>query len=210
LGPNNALGFDGTESRFAPSFIAPAAAPADWLMKLLDKLITEMYRMALLTHITGNVEQRTGASKAWDFESTNQVLADFAANCQLTEFMLARAFQGWTKQDLQYSCTYSNDFSVTDTAAELAQLKSAKDIVPAGLGTIALMKKALAIALRGTDAAGLKILFDDLDAIGATLAPVQAQTPPGTADATTKTPVAENATTPNSPAGSTNNVPNGV
>ena len=166
LGPNNALGFDGKESRFAPSFIAPAAAPADWLMKLMDKLIQEMYRMALLTHVTGQqTEQRTGLSKAWDFESTNQVLADFAANCQLTEFMLARVFQGWTKQDLQYACTYSNDFSVTDTADELSQLKSAKEIVPTGLAAIAIMKKAISIVLRGMDAAGLKILYADLDSL---------------------------------------------
>lgn len=167
LGPNNALGFNGVESRFAPSFIAPDAAPADWLMKLLDKLVVEMYRMALLTHTTGQqTEQRTGLSKAWDFESTNQVLADFAFNCQLTEFNMARVFQAWTKQDIEFSCSYSNDFSVSDTAAELAELKSAKEIVSSGLGAVALMKKALTIALRGMDANGLKTLLADLDSNG--------------------------------------------
>lgn len=167
LGPNNALGFDGKDSRFAPSFIAPDAAPADWLMKMLDKLVQEMYRMALLTHVTGQqVEQRTGLSKAWDFESTNQVLADFASNCQLAETMLARVFQAWTKQDLKYSCTYSNDFSVTDTADELGQLKAAKEIVPTGLAAIAIMKKAISVALRGMSAEGLKKIYDDLDAVG--------------------------------------------
>jgi hypothetical protein len=169
LGPNNALGFDGVESRFAPSFIAPAAAPADWLLKLTDKLVTEMYRMALLSYTTSSAqaEQRTGASKAWDFENTNQVLADFASNCQLTEFNLARVFQGWTKQDLQFSCVYSNDFSVEDIMSELAQLKTAKEIVPFGLAVIAIMKKATAKILHDVDAAQLTAILADLDANGA-------------------------------------------
>lgn len=168
LGPNNALGFDGVESRFAPSFIAPASAPADWLLKLMDKLVTEMYRMALLSHTTdgAQAEQRTGASKAWDFENTNQVLADFASNCQLTEFTLARVFQGWTKQDLQFSCTYSNDFSVEDIASELAQLRTAKEIVPFGLAVIAIMKKATTKILHDIDATMLSTILADLDANG--------------------------------------------
>ena len=168
IGVNNAMGFDGAESKFAPSFIAPPSGPAEWLMKHIDRLIQEMYRMAMLTHLSGGTdESRTGAAKAWDFEATNKVLADFAANCYYTEVQMAKLFAMWTSKDpatFDFSVRYSSDFSIRDTEQELKEAAQALQLQIGGQYDIEIKKKAAQVSLRDVPGADLDKVVADIEA----------------------------------------------
>lgn len=126
VGTNNALGFDGSLSH-APEFIAPPADPAATMQKQIDNLIQEIYRMAALSFVTGTKEAASGVAKGWDYETTNRILADFAANSEHVEIRIAALFALWTNTSLEYSCKYPDDFGLLDVAAELDQAGIIKD-----------------------------------------------------------------------------------
>jgi hypothetical protein len=130
IGTDNALGYDGEKSRTAPHFIAPPSDPAQLVMSQIDRLIKEIYRMAMLTHAVGVQEASSGIARAWDFEKTNQALTDFASNCEEAEKKVVRIFGRWTKTDIDYQCNYPDDFSITDTMQEI---KNALDLLDMNL-----------------------------------------------------------------------------
>lgn len=127
IGVNNALGFD-PESRHPPAFVAPPADPAEMLQGQIDRLIQEIYRMANLTLVTGVQEAKSGVAKAWDFERTNQTLADFAANCEAAEKDIVELYKLWTGSKIEYLCEYPRDFAIVDVADELANAQAAVDL----------------------------------------------------------------------------------
>lgn len=92
IGSENALGFDGTGSKHAPSFIAPPSGPAEVIALNIDRLIKEIYRMAQMSHTTGVEKQASGVAKAWDFEESNMALSDFAENIENAEMRIAFMF----------------------------------------------------------------------------------------------------------------------
>ena len=168
VGVNNALGFDGTESRFAPTFITPNAGPSEWMMSHIDRLIQEMYRMAMLTHLTtGTSEARTGAAKSWDFDATNKVLADFAQRCYYAEMDVARTFFLWMKKDitnLEYQVNYSNDFSISNTSQELTEAAQALKLQIGGQFDVEVRKKTARSVLRDVPGADLQAVLDEIAA----------------------------------------------
>lgn len=119
IGTDSALGFDGEVLRFAPAFIAPPSDPAKLIMEQIDRLIKEIYRMAMLTHATGVSEATSGIAKAYDYERTNQTLADFAGNLQEAERRIIEIFGVWIGQDIEYNVQYPDDFGITDTEQEI-------------------------------------------------------------------------------------------
>lgn len=119
IGVNNAIGFDGEKSHFAPSFVAPSSEPANMIMAKIDMLIAEMYRMAGASNVTGVKEALSGKAKQWDYESLNNTLSDFAYQCQYAETDIVKLYGLWTNQVINYSVTYPTDFAITDVTAEL-------------------------------------------------------------------------------------------
>lgn len=126
IGTNNALSYDGTLSH-APDFIAPPADPATVMQGQIDRLIQEIYRMAALSFVTGTKEASSGLAKGWDYETTNRILADFAGNSEYVEIRIAGLFAAWMKTQLEYSCTYPDDFGLTDVMAALEAAGLVKD-----------------------------------------------------------------------------------
>lgn len=127
IGTNNALSFNG-ESRHAPEWKAPPSDPADSLQGQIDRLIQEIYRMASLAYVTGTKAQSSGVAKQWDFEKTNQALTDLAQNCESAERDVAEVFALWTRQVLEYTVAYPNDFALADIAQELADAQAVLDM----------------------------------------------------------------------------------
>ena len=172
IGVNNAIGYDGKETHFAPAFIAPPAAPAEIIMSQMDRLINEMYRMAMLTHVAGgNKEARTGAAKAWDFEVTNQVLADFATNCEKAEHGVAELFTAWTEpgrdivtKPVEYKCVYSSDFSIRDTEQELKEAGMALKLQIGGKYDIAIKQRVASVTLKDSPDVDLDEIKQDIEA----------------------------------------------
>lgn len=146
-GVSNALGFNGAESRHAPGFIAPAAAPAEMLQGQIDRLIQEIYRMANLALVTGVLEAKSGVAKAWDFERTNQTLADFAANCENAEKQIVELWCLWTGSKIEYLVEYPRDFAIVDIADELANAQAAVDMQFGTTMLAEIAKKVLAAYL---------------------------------------------------------------
>ena len=129
IGTNNALGFEGDKVHHPPAFIAPPSEPAQLLMAHIDRLVKEIYRMATLSHVTGVQENRSGVAKQWDFQSTNQVLADFAANCQEAENRLGVLFALYTRTpNLGYRAVYATDYSIRETTEYLANAARTLDM----------------------------------------------------------------------------------
>ena len=118
IGTDNALAYP-MDSSNAPSFISPPADPANMITNQIDRLIQEIYRMANLSLVTGVQKQSSGVSKQWDFERTNQTLADFAQQCESAELDIADDFSKWTNTAVNYNVSYADDFSILDVADEL-------------------------------------------------------------------------------------------
>lgn len=128
IGTNNALCFDGDTARFAPAFIAPPSDPAQVIQSQIKLLIEEMYRMAGLTFVTGTKEEASGIARQWEFERTNQRLAEFAARCAHAEKRMFEIAARWMKQDLKYTVSYSSDFGISDIATELKNAQAVMDM----------------------------------------------------------------------------------
>lgn len=127
IGVNNALGFDG-EGKHAPAFIAPPDGPAKLLMEQIDRLVREIYRMALLTHqtgTTGNQQVQTllsGVALRIDREALDTALGDFAATLEKAEMQIAALWAWWTNEKLEYSVGYPRDFVLQDEKSMLQPL----------------------------------------------------------------------------------------
>lgn len=127
IGTDNALSYP-PESGHAPAFIAPPEAPAKVLEEIIALLQQEIYRMAVVVNVTGSAKQQSGQAKAWDYEATNQILADFADQVERAEAALAHLFVKWTGVNLDYSVNYPNDFKISEVEQELANAEVAKGL----------------------------------------------------------------------------------
>ncbi|MGM9571722.1 MAG: hypothetical protein ACI3ZR_05815, partial [bacterium] len=128
IGTNNALAYDGVECRHAPSFIAPPAEPASILLNQMNFLVQEMYRIAGLSFVTGTKQEASGVAKAWEFERTNQALAELAGRCQLAEKQILELFGLWQKRPVKYEVGYPKDFGIVDVKTELEKAQQVLDM----------------------------------------------------------------------------------
>lgn len=181
-GVSNALGFNGAESRHAPSFIAPDAAPAEMLQGQIDRLIQEIYRMANLTLVTGVKEAKSGAAKAWDFERTNQTLADFAANCEAAEREIVELWKLWTGANIEYLVEYPRDFAILDVAEELVNAQAAIDMQLGTTILIEIAKRVLAAYLPSIEPDVFDAIIKEIEAKGTDTLMSQTETPAGAAN----------------------------
>lgn len=132
VGTNNVLVYP-PEASHVPSFIAPSAEPAAMLTDQMDRIIREMYRMCGLSSVVGVQEAKSGVAKQWDFEKTNQKLADFAIQCEQTETEIMKLFDKWTGVDTGYFCEYPRDFKINDIKDTLAEAQAALDLNIGGI-----------------------------------------------------------------------------
>lgn len=145
-GTENMLGYDG-EGRSAPSFIAPPADQAALLQNELQRLVEEIYRMASLTSVVGVQQKASGVAKEWDFEQTNQVLADLSDNCENAEISMAKLFELWTNTTIDYVCNYPDDFGIVDILSKLEEVTKALDLAVGGKFNIEVKRKAAEVIL---------------------------------------------------------------
>lgn len=126
LGSDNMLIYDGNSSK-APFFISPSADQANLLQDEINRLVEDIYRQANLTGVA-SVQQRTsGVARQWDFEQTNQALADMAENCEIAEREIVKCFCAYTGEDtnMEYKVIYPRDFGIVDVSGELDKVAAA-------------------------------------------------------------------------------------
>lgn len=127
IGTDNLLAYPADSSK-APQYIAPDKGPAEVLMAQIDKLINEMYRMSGIDSVIGVQQAKSGVAKQWDFERTNQRLADFSVQCEEAELDIIELYKLWSGDKIEYTCEYPRDFKVNDVTESLTQAQQAKDL----------------------------------------------------------------------------------
>ena len=131
IGTNNALGYNPDYSP-DPNFIAPPSDPATILQNQIASLVQEMYRMANLSFIISTTQNNnSGIARQWEFERTNQQLANFAAQCAHAETAVMNLVAQWVNEDITYTVAYPDNFGIVDVTEELAQAQAVLDM---GLG----------------------------------------------------------------------------
>ncbi|WP_371366279.1 hypothetical protein SRRS_07090 [Sporomusa rhizae] len=142
----NVLGWDGSLPN-QPGYIVMDTGPLEQLRSERKDLIEEIYRMAELSHVTGVETKESGIAKQWDFEQANQVLTDFALNCEEAERSVAEVFGLWTNSSVDLSCKYSDDFGIVDVSAALDEVSKALDLQIGGKFNMEVKKKAAVVYL---------------------------------------------------------------
>lgn len=143
IGTNNVLTYD-PQANHTPAFISPDAGPANMLTDQIDRLISEMYRMSGVDCVVGVQQAKSGVAKQWDFERTNQKLADFSVQCENAEYNIIKYYEMWTNETLGYSCEYPRDFKINDVADSLNEAQQAIDLgFQSDTYTIEVAKKVL-------------------------------------------------------------------
>ncbi len=157
IGTNNAIGYS-PEASHKPEFISPSAEPAQTLSENINRLQQECYRMASVVNVTGVRSEASGVAKAWDFEQTNQILADFAEQVEQAEKRLARIFALFVGAQLEYTVKYPSDYNISDVQTELANAEIAKGLAFGDAFNLEIFKRVLTAYLPEADDA----LFDRL------------------------------------------------
>lgn len=128
VGTNNALGYI-PDSSHAPAFIAPPSDPATILQTQISSLIQEMYRMASLSFVINTTQNNnSGIARQWEFERTNQQLANFAMQCARAETEVMELVSRWVNSDITYTVSYPDDFGIVDVTDQLAQAQAVLDM----------------------------------------------------------------------------------
>ena len=127
LGTNNVLLYP-AESAHSPGFIAPDRGPAEILMSSIKTLTDDMYRLSGINSVIGVQEAKSGVAKQWDFERTNQRLADFSVQCEGAEKDIIELFELWTGSSVDYKCDYPRNFKINDVSDTIAQSQAVLDL----------------------------------------------------------------------------------
>lgn len=128
VGNNNALGYS-PDSTHEPKFIAPSSDPANILQKQIGIIVQEMYRMASLSYMQSeSAKTSSGVARQWEFERTNQQLANFAANISRAEELVMQVFAHYLNTEITYTVTYPDDFGVADVEDDIKQAQEVLDL----------------------------------------------------------------------------------
>lgn len=158
IGTNNVLLYDPMANHM-PKYIAPDSSPANLHTDQMERLIREMYRMSGLESVVGVKEMRSGVAKQWDFERTNQRLADFAIQCENAEERIIKLYELWTGENINFICEYPRDFKINDVADSLGQAQQALDLgFTNQVFKVEVLKKVLASYLPNIE----PDIFDDI------------------------------------------------
>lgn len=161
-GTENTLNYDG-EASSVPSFIAPPAEQAILIQNELSRLVDEIYRLASLSSVIGVQQKSSGVAKQWDFETTNQTLADLAGNCQNAELRMAYMFEKWTNSEVNYRCVYPDDFGIVDVGAALDEVTKALDMQIGGKFQKEVKRKAAETFLGDIPEERFDAVIDDIE-----------------------------------------------
>lgn len=166
LGTDNALPYP-AEAGSGPDFIAPPSEPAVLLQNEIARLVEDIYRQANLTSVVGVQIKQSGVAKQWDFEQTNQALADMAESCEAAETKLFQLFGKWTNIEIaELKIKYARDFGIVDVEGELEKAQRMKDLAVGGAAVNReIDRKAAEVYFPDVDDARYKEIMAEIDAI---------------------------------------------
>lgn len=137
MGTKRIFLYDG-ESTTAPFYLSPDVKQAELILKIVNKVINEIYHtVGLAGERTkddngAGIDNSSGVAKAYDFERVNSLLASKADSLEVVENRVLKIVAAWEGQDLpeEKLVHYPDDFDVRglkdefDIAARLALIEA--------------------------------------------------------------------------------------
>lgn len=113
-----------------PMFISPDSGNAQNYYEHIDRQISAMFRLAKLEGASAKFQgsqgvQQSGISKAYDFNETNQALAEKAMNMEDGEAKMWELFAKWQGTSFDGYVNYPDDFSVQSLNEDLEEAEKA-------------------------------------------------------------------------------------
>jgi len=124
FGMNNATAFP-RDAAQVPFYLAPEAAPGEFIRSQIAWAVGEIYRLAKLENAAGRQVQQvsSGIARAFDFQETNRTLADKAARCERCEREIVELVEAWRgKKGTRFTVNYGRDFNVQGPQEELEEI----------------------------------------------------------------------------------------
>lgn len=85
--------------------------------------------MASLSFVINTTQNNnSGIARQWEFERTNQQLANFAMQCARAETEVMELVSRWVNSDITYTVSYPDDFGIVDVTDQLAQAQAVLDM----------------------------------------------------------------------------------
>ena len=126
FGMNNASAFPG-DAQHLPFYLSPEVSPGKFIHEQIVWAVGEIYRLARLENAAGRQvhQEASGIAKAFDFQETNQTLADKAARCEACERDIIAFVQRWRgKNDYKFTVNYGRDFNIRSANEQLEEALS--------------------------------------------------------------------------------------
>ncbi|MDQ6989204.1 MAG: hypothetical protein Q9M19_04915 [Mariprofundaceae bacterium] len=162
IGSNNVLEYTGN---IPPQFIATPTAPAQMILESIDRLKTEMFTLAHLGGTLNPTRGQSGVSHAFDFNETNQALAEQALVLENAEQQIHRLWAAWLNEEWRGTIDYPEEFGIELFDEELTTLSRAVEEIKS-VSFARIMRTKLAN----------KFLYKEDDAVKAQVAQEIAQT----------------------------------
>lgn len=115
-----------------PNFIAPRTEPWKFMLDLIKENIQEIYRIAKMGGGGTGIqikEAKSGVAHAYEFNETNQALADKADQLEVSENKIHALYAKWWGFEFKGKVTYPDEFGVEDLAQELNFLVQSRSAI---------------------------------------------------------------------------------
>lgn len=126
VGAHNTLLWQG---QHPPFYLAPASNPGQFILEMIEKCIEEIYKISTLWTDTGIRESRSGVSYSYEFNRTNQMLADKAQLMEDGEVQVHKLYSLWLNEPWEGSIDYPDSYDVETLAQELETVMDVKKVV---------------------------------------------------------------------------------
>jgi hypothetical protein len=161
IGSNNVLTYAGDQP---PGFIAPASTPGELIQASIEKARDEIYRLAKLTGGVGVLKEvRSGVAYSYEFQETEQTLADTADEIEDAEIKIHRIWCKWMGTEWQGVIDYPDEFGIEDVLTDLKVLESSIALVPSPTFKAEVQKKIVPKVLQKASEETISSIEEEID-----------------------------------------------
>lgn len=130
-----------------PMYLVPGATPLELIEKWIDRAKDQIYRLAKFGGSVGMLETKqatSGIAYAFEFNETNQSLANKAENIEKAEISVHRLWSLWLGESFEdQTITYPDEFGVEDFLMDLQLLLQARTTVSSDTAVKEIEKRIL-------------------------------------------------------------------
>jgi hypothetical protein len=165
IGTNNVMGYDPSQTH-EPAWISPDSAPSEVLRTEIADLVTEIYRMAELSHAVAKkdgTQAQSGVAKQLDREGLDSALSEFSKHLQEAEIKLWDLFSWISGTEISVSVSYPQQFTSGDIEIELPAMESALAIGAGPTFAGKVRKRMARLILPSSDQEDMAAIDEEID-----------------------------------------------